>query len=93
MTMLIDAVILCEYVLEFLIFARVVLSWFPVNRNNPIVNFIYMLTEPMLGPIRRLIQKSPVGGGLPIDFSPIIAFFLMRIMTSVILSLLVKIIA
>ena len=60
--------------LEFMIFVRVILSWLPFGRDNFIVKIVYEITEPILGPIRRLINKSPIGGGI-LDFSPIIAFF------------------
>lgn len=64
-------------ILDFLIFIRVILSWLPINRNNPFVNIVYVLTEPILGPIRDMIYKSPLGGpGMMLDFSPIIAFIL-----------------
>lgn len=67
-------------ILDFLIFIRVILSWLPINRNNPFVNIVYVLTEPILGPIRDMIYKSPLGGpGMMLDFSPIIAFILFDI--------------
>ncbi|WP_058485443.1 YggT family protein [Defluviitalea phaphyphila] len=74
------------YILNMLIFIRVILSWFPINRDNPFVLIIYQLTEPILGPIRALMQKSVLGGkGLMIDFSPIIALFLLEFIKNTIL--------
>ncbi len=60
----------------WILIAQVVLSWLVtfkmVNTQNQIVNQIglvlYRLTEPVLGPIRRIL---PSFGG--IDFSPIVA--------------------
>jgi len=60
----------------WVLIGQVVLSWLVtfkvVNTQNPIVNQIgtvlYRLTEPVLGPIRRML---PSLGGL--DISPIIA--------------------
>ncbi len=72
-------------ILDYLILARVFLSWLPFGRDNPIIRFIYALTEPILAPIRNMLQKSPLGGpGMIIDFSPIIAFFLIRLVLSII---------
>ena len=71
--------------LIFLIFVRAILSWFPEPRNDGPLRVIYYgllktahtMTDPITGPIRRLIQKSPLGGpGMVLDFSPIISFFL-----------------
>jgi YggT family protein len=37
----------------WLVLSRVVLSWFNVDDNNPIVRFIYAMTEPVLEQVRR----------------------------------------
>ena len=51
----------------WIIIARAILSWVDPNPYNPIVRFIYNVTEPILYPIRRRI---PFAAG--IDLSPII---------------------
>jgi YggT family protein len=61
------------YLLNFymwIVIARAVLSWVNPDPYNPIVRFIYNLTEPVLGRIRRLLPLQ-LGG---IDFSPIVVF-------------------
>lgn len=61
----------------WIIIIRAVISWVNPNPWNPIVQFLYRSTEPVLQPIRRLL---PIGGG--IDFSPLVAilgiYFLQR---------------
>ncbi len=55
----------------FAIFARIVLSWFPLAPGGPmatVFSFVYTITEPVLGPLRRVIP--PLGG---FDLSPIVA--------------------
>lgn len=54
--------------LVFLLIASVILSWLDAEIRNPFVNLVYMLTEPILLPVRRVIP--PVGG---IDLSPWLA--------------------
>ena len=66
-------------VIEVLIFLRVIMSWFPVARENPLVNFLYVITEPILGPIRTLIQKSAFGSNFMFDLSPIIVWLIIRV--------------
>jgi YggT family protein len=66
-----------------ILLARVLLSWVQVDPRNPIVNLINQLTEPLLAPIRNLL---PQGGG--IDFSPMVAFFVVLIAEQVVLMLL-----
>ncbi|MFN3974777.1 MAG: YggT family protein [Dehalococcoidia bacterium] len=54
------------------ILVRVILSWFPIGGNNPIVAFVYQVTEPILAPIRRIVPRIGV-----IDLSPLIAIIIL----------------
>ena len=63
--------------------ARVLLSWVQLDPQNPLVNLIHQLTEPLLAPIRRMLPQS---GAL--DFSPMIAFVVVLIAEQIVLSLL-----
>ncbi len=77
---LFNAVTIFFKLMEMLIFVRVILSWFPINKNGSIMKIMYTLTEPILQPIRNMINKSPLGGpGMMLDFSPIIALFFLQI--------------
>lgn len=67
----------------WVIFARLIVSWFRLDPYHPIVQFLYRVTEPVLRPARQLI---PPAGGL--DFSPIIVFVVLRIAGSFIVRLL-----
>lgn len=67
------------YLLEILIFVRIILSWLPLGYNSAIGRFLYNMTEPILGPVRNMVDRSPIGGGMGLDFSPIFALILMRI--------------
>ncbi|HLV10378.1 MAG TPA: YggT family protein [Halanaerobiales bacterium] len=76
--------------LIFLIFLRAIISWFRPNSYSPawrsFLKILYDLTEPILGPIRRLL---PAFSG--IDFSPIIAFFLLYLVRSFLINLVISI--
>jgi YggT family protein len=52
----------------WIVIVRAVISWVSPDPYNPIVQFLYRATEPVLEPIRR---KLP-GGGFGIDLSPLI---------------------
>ena len=52
--------------------ARVILSWVSPDPRNPIVQFIYSATEPMLSRIRN--KLPPMG---MFDLSPIVWFLLL----------------
>lgn len=62
--------------LQLAIMVRVIASWIPsLSPYSPWVRWAYVLTEPLLAPLRRLIP--PIGGS--IDITPIVAYFLVRI--------------
>ncbi len=62
---------LVDFVLSaymWVVIGRAVISWVNADPYNPIVRFLYDITEPVLVRIRRFLPV--VGGG--IDFSPMI---------------------
>ena len=69
-----------------ILFARIILSWFPISPDSgmaTVYGFLYSLTEPVLGPIRRIIP--PLGmGGMGLDLSPLVVFFGISILRSVV---------
>lgn len=50
------------------ILIQVIISWVAPNNYNPVLGMLNSLTEPILGPARRLIP--PLGG---LDLSPLVA--------------------
>lgn len=56
----------------YIIIARALISWVNPDPYNPIVQFLYRITEPVLAPIRRLIPIYKIG----IDISPIIVIMI-----------------
>ena len=69
------------YVLELycvILFARAVLSWFPLEPHGPIAQLnrlVIVVTEPILAPVRRVI---PPAGGLDLSF--IVVFLVLIIL-------------
>ncbi|MGR6835644.1 YggT family protein [Syntrophomonas erecta] len=70
-------------VLVWLIIARCVLSFVRHNPYQPIIKFIYDVTEPVMAPFRRLL---PAAGGM--DFSPIIAVLAITLAQKLVVDLL-----
>lgn len=63
------------------IFARVILTWFPqMSPTNPLVKMVFTVTEPILGPIRRLLPRMGM-----FDLSPMIALILIVVIQRVLL--------
>ena len=57
---------------NWLVIIRALLSWVSPDPYNPIVRFLYAVTEPILAPFRRLVPVYNIG----IDFSPLFALLL-----------------
>jgi YggT family protein len=63
-------------VLVLAIIGRALLSWFAVRPGNPfypLAVILHQITEPVLGPLRRVIPTIGM-----IDISPIVAIFLLQ---------------
>ncbi|MCT4543910.1 MAG: YggT family protein [Vallitalea sp.] len=76
------------YALEILILIRVLVSWIPRAYDNPFVQFIVQITDPILNPIKKLIEKSIFGGkGNVVDFSPLVAFLIISALQRFVMSL------
>ena len=63
---------LTVYVFMVAVIIRVILSWMGPRSYNPVVGLLHSLTEPVMGPARRLLP--PMGG---LDLSPIVVFIVL----------------
>jgi YggT family protein len=77
---LVDAVF---RVLQLIILADVLLSWFRPDPYNPIVRTIREVAGVILDPIRRVVP--PLGG---LDITPIIALILLQLLEGILIGLL-----
>lgn len=48
-------------------FARAISSWFPTSDENRLIRFLYIMTEPVIYPMRVLLGKSELVQSIPID--------------------------
>ena len=68
------------------LFARMILSWFPIQPGTAMASihqFLFAITEPVLGPIRRVIPPVRLGA-MGLDLSPMIVLFGIIILQGVI---------
>ena len=75
--------LLLAYFLVLLL--RLVLSWFPLQPDGIAAQFFGLtitLTEPVLGPLRRVLPPLRLGG-VALDLSPIVAFIALRILRGI----------
>lgn len=66
-------------VLSFVIILRVIISWVSRGQNNWLTTLLYQVTEPILGPLRRILPKFGM-----LDFSPMAAIIILRIVIIII---------
>ncbi len=71
-------------ILTWLILIQCLMSWFPGARYSKAYEIISMFTEPLVGPIRETLFRYI---DIPIDFSPIIAIFIISMAQRLIYSL------
>ena len=79
---IVDVVLTMAY---WLILVRALISWVSPDPFNPIVQFLYRITDPILNPIRRLLPP------MAIDLSPIIAFLAILFLRSFLVATLMEI--
>lgn len=72
--------------LYWLLFARIIISWFPVDPYHSIVQFLFQVTEPILAPFRRI----PLRIGM-LDLTPLIAFVAISFINTVLVRILLNI--
>ncbi len=72
-------------VLNFLIMARVILSFIPHNPYNSILRYVYEITDPILDPCSRLLPESL---RYPLDFSPVVALLVIQLLYQVLVNVL-----
>ncbi|HLF28640.1 MAG TPA: YggT family protein [Anaerolineae bacterium] len=70
---------------SLILIARILASWVRLDPYHPLVRLLYQLTEPLLAPIRRLLPQTGM-----IDFSPIVAFIVLRVAEEIVLRILVS---
>jgi YggT family protein len=62
---------------KWVIIASALITWVSPDPRNPIVMVLRQVTEPVLGPARRLLPPWKTGG---LDFSPLIVIFAIQLL-------------
>ncbi len=62
-------------ILWFAIFARIILSWVDPGGQMRISQILHEITEPILGPIRRIMPNMGM-----FDLSPMVAIILLEVL-------------
>ena len=74
-------------IIKWLVIIAAVISWVNPDPRNPIVQFLYRTTDPMLRPFRKILPPGKTGG---IDFSPLLLILLIVFIEAVLSRLLMR---
>ncbi len=70
-------------ILYWLLFARIIISWLPVDPYHGVVQFLMQVTDPILAPFKRI----PLQIGM-LDLSPLLAFITLFFIRNVLVRIL-----
>lgn len=68
---------------DFAILIRVLLSWIPLDEDNKLEAFLYSITEPVIMPMRALMNKFDSLQTIPIDLPLLATAILLSIISSI----------
>lgn len=69
--------------LEIAMLLRAVLSWFIMDDNHPLMNFLRMVTEPVILPIRLLFDKMGWFTDSPLDIPFMVTYLILMILSMI----------
>lgn len=72
--------------LQIAIFIEVILSWVYSGGTNQYIELLHKITEPILKPGRKIQEKY--FSNLMVDFSPIIALFILMFLRQIVFGML-----
>lgn len=81
MNLLVEIILLFLQIIWFAIFARAIISWFPIDQNGPIVRALDAITEPIMEPLRRVVPRVGM-----IDITPMVAIILIFVISAMLRS-------
>lgn len=74
--LIMNSVLLLLSALSAMLIVRVIFPLFAVEEGAAF-SFIYATTEPILMPVRAMLNRSETFSGIPVDFSTIFAFMIL----------------
>lgn len=74
-------------VFYYILFARVILTWFIKDPQNKIMIFLVFLTEPLMRPFRGISQRLMRNSSIPLDLTPLITFAALMVVRTLLITL------
>lgn len=70
-------------ILSLLILVRAILSWLPLDEDGPVVSFVTLVTDPIVMPIRALLERIELFQNMPFDLSSFFAIMFLALLQTV----------
>lgn len=75
-------------VIDLMMLVRAILSWIPGASMSSVGEFLTMVTEPFIWPMRKLLNRFAFVYECPIDIPYIVTFILLGVIETILSSLL-----
>ena len=70
--------------LSLAVFLRAIGSWISPDPYSKMMRILILITEPILSPTRKLLQRIGVSQKLPVDISPLAVIILLNILSMIV---------
>ena len=71
-------------VVQLAMLVRAVLSWIMPDASGPIIEFIYLITEPLISLVRKAFEKLGFNNNSPIDLSFLVTVIVIEVIRMII---------
>ncbi len=82
-----SAVNVLSSIIIALVFIRVLSSWIPFDKRARWYILLVQFTEPILSPVKKIVQKSSLGSNMMIDISPIVTILLIQVASRLLINI------
>ncbi len=62
-----------------MMFIRAIMSWIGPDSDGPMMRFLYVVTEPLIAPVRALLDRVPGLSAMPFDISFTVTYLILVI--------------
>lgn len=69
-------------VIEIAMLVRAVISWIPLDEDNPVETFVTAITEPFIYPVRLIVDRIDALRNCPLDISFFVAYLILFLLSS-----------
>lgn len=77
LTVFLQIIVALVRALQIMMFARAILSWIPQLSDSTVSKFLIMMTEPIIAPVRAILNNFESVRSMPIDISFLVTLLIL----------------